>query len=231
MMGDGAGPMSFGITKLKGREDFKTWEFSMSTYFRRQGLWDAVQGNDTDKDAAVLRRREQRALGDICLMVEIQNQQYVNSVKTAKEAWDTLERKFNTKGHWRYVYLVRSLSQSRFENFPDMEAYISHITSIGQELKTMGEAVKDKYLVAVIFGGLPSEFDSIVMTVCASEGDLDLETVISKLLDDSQRRKEGNLDSGEKSVLFSKKKSSEKKFDKDSFKCWKCHQKGHGVRE
>ncbi|KAJ1519794.1 hypothetical protein ONE63_005047 [Megalurothrips usitatus] len=173
-LGESAGPLGYGVVKLKGREDYGTWEHGMKNYFRRLGVWKIVSGEEqipavTEvKERAAFPKRDEQALADINLMVLTQNYQYVKSSATAKEAWvaakEVLEKKFNTKGHWKYVYLVRSLSQSRFNDFPDMEAYISHITSIGEELKSMGEEVKDKYLVAMIFQGLPSEFDSIVMT-------------------------------------------------------------------
>ncbi|KAJ1519127.1 hypothetical protein ONE63_011270 [Megalurothrips usitatus] len=187
--GESPSPGVFGIAKLKGREDYQQWEFAMTNYFRRQGLLKAVQGTDvdTEQDKGSARRVE-RALGDICLMVDPQNYQYVEGCTTAQEAWKALNDKFKSKGHWRYVLLIRQLSQARFEDFDGMESYIAHITSIGQELKTMKEEVKDKYLVAMIFQGLPNEYDSIVMTICAGNGEMQLDDVILKLLDDSQRR-------------------------------------------
>lgn len=239
--GESPSPGVFGIAKLKGREDYQQWEFAMTNYFRRQGLLKAVQGTDvdTEQDKGSARRVE-RALGDICLMVDPQNYQYVEGCTTAQEAWKALNDKFKSKGHWRYVLLIRQLSQARFEDFDGMESYIAHITSIGQELKTMKEEVKDKYLVAMIFQGLPNEYDSIVMTICAGNGEMQLDDVILKLLDDSQRRAVSEQ-ANEKSALNVKKKwvpknkehSSDSSYSSgsSSFTCWKCHEKGHGARE
>ena len=37
----------------------------MSTYFERQGHWDAFQGKDTEKDAPTLRRPEAHRAGSV----------------------------------------------------------------------------------------------------------------------------------------------------------------------
>ncbi|XP_066969103.1 uncharacterized protein [Macrobrachium rosenbergii] len=162
----------------------------------------------------------------------------MNCAKTAKEAWEALKTKSETKGHWRYVYLVQAMSQARFQDFSDMEGYTAHITSLGQEMKSLGEEVKGKYLIAMIFQGLPSEYDSLVMTLCAGEKDMVLDTVITKLLDDSQHRDVTGAESGDRAAFFTNKKSPGKKGndnkqqkDTSNVRCWRCHEKGHPIKE
>jgi len=43
-MGDSdiATPTIYGVSKLKGREDYADWAFSMMNFFKRHGLWKAA---------------------------------------------------------------------------------------------------------------------------------------------------------------------------------------------
>ena len=106
------------VPKLQGSEDYHAWKFSMRMFLLGRDLWEIVEGSetieeyDTDAERRKFRRRENHALSKICLSISSSLHIYVRSCKTAKEAWDNLEKRFEDKS------LTRKISGDQYSFMP-----------------------------------------------------------------------------------------------------------------
>ena len=91
------------VEKLQGADDYHAWKFSMRMFLLGRDLWEIVEGSETveeyntDPERRKFKRRENHALSKICLSISPSLHIYVRSCKTAKEAWDNLEKRFEEK--------------------------------------------------------------------------------------------------------------------------------------
>lgn len=91
-------------------------------------LWNCILGFDTDTN------RDQKALAKICLYVDSSCIQHVRDAKTAKQAWDNLEKIFEYKGLFQRVSLLRKLDRADFKGYNSMTEHIDGIASLVQQL-------------------------------------------------------------------------------------------------
>ena len=97
------------VAKLQGSDDYHSWKFSMRMFLLGRDLWEIVDGTETineyntEAEQRKFKRRENHALSKICLSVASSLHIYVRNCKSAKEAWDSLERKFEEKSLARKI--------------------------------------------------------------------------------------------------------------------------------
>ncbi len=89
--------------KLKGRENYAKWKFSLESYLELEGYWEAVLGNETD--AAKLKK----AKAKITLTVDPDLYVHIQQCKSAKEIWETFQKMFDDSGLSRRIGLLRDL--------------------------------------------------------------------------------------------------------------------------
>lgn len=98
--------LSMGIDKLKRRENFKDWKFSVENYLIDLDLWELDLWNQgTEKDP----KKIARARSKIILLIEPLNFVHIKTAATAKEVWDRLCSAFSDKVLTRRVGLLKSL--------------------------------------------------------------------------------------------------------------------------
>ena len=71
------------IEKLRGRENYTTWAFTMKMSLIREGTWSAVKPREGQ---AVDEEMSMRALSAICLSLETYNYSHVLDASTAAKA-------------------------------------------------------------------------------------------------------------------------------------------------
>lgn len=129
------------IEKLDGQSNYASWKFAIKMNLMLEGLWklvgDSTRGN-SDKD--------NRALAKICLSVKPTCYVHVCNAKSAKEAWDNLQRAFETKGMNRKFELQRHLFGVKISNFTSMEEYINNILTTVHKLAEIGINIEDDFI-------------------------------------------------------------------------------------
>ena len=119
------------IEKLKSPDDYHNWKFNMKMWLIGSDLWGIVDGSDvlsetaTDEDRRKFKKRDNKALSDICLSVSNSNQIYVRSAKNAKEAWDNLESHFEEKTLAKKIYYRTQLYSTKMHKGITMVAHVN----------------------------------------------------------------------------------------------------------
>lgn len=217
-----ASTMTSGHTfeKLEGTGNYNNWKFAMRMSLTIEGLWNCVLGTDNDAN------RDQRALGKICLAVQPSCYPHVREADTAKIAWNNLQTAFEDKGLCRRLSLMRRLLRTRYEDFSSMGQYVSGLVSLAQQLADIGHKVDDEEVAVLLLGGLPAEFEPLVMGIEATHTELTSEIVKSRLLQEDYRR--SDVASSEMSeAALAAKHSSKNTHRKRTVTCHHCGKAGH----
>lgn len=204
------------LEKLEGTKNYNNWKFAMKMSLIMDGLWNCILGTDTDAT------RDQRALAKICLNVQSACYAYIREANTSKEAWNNLQAAFEGKSLCRRLSLLRRLLRIKYEDFKSMDDYVSGLVSLVQQLADIGHKVDDEEVAMLLLGGLPIEFDPLVMGMEATHDRLSSETVKARLLSEDYRRVSGEVDTGDTALAVKKTTNHSKKLI-----CHRCGKEGH----
>lgn len=212
-------------------DNYGTWSKRMKYLLIHKGLWKTTTGEETT-EASV----DQKALALICLNVKDYHLTTLDACKTAKEAWDTLEKIYKARSVARKLQLKKELNNLKKGPSEPLPKYIARAKTIWSDLLATGYDIKSSEVVLSVLAGLPKEYETLVAILEASDKELDLDEVQAKLLHVEQRltRQEEQETSAYLARGFKKtpNKSGRPPFkptsnDKMEKECFYCHKKGH----
>jgi hypothetical protein len=211
------------IEKLRGRENYNTWQFGMKTYLELEGLWSCVDGSDetTPEDAKL--KRDIKAKSKIILMIETTNYIHVQNVTTAKEVWEKLKTTFHDSGLTRKVNLIRNMITTKLENCDSIESYVNQIMTTSQKLNEIKFEITDEWLATFLLAGLSEEYKPMIMALENSGIQLTADSVKTKLLQEVKQKSSSSV------ALFNKGKK--KHFHKYTPRCYNCNNYGHLAKD
>lgn len=211
-MASGVSGSSVGIPidKLKGMEDYNNWKFIMKMILIHEDLYETIESEDCKDE-----RKKQKALAKICLSVGPSALQHVRNAKTAYEAWTCLQKAYEDRGLCRRLGLLRSLFGVKLKEMEGMQAYITRVTELAQQLADIGSPLDDEFVAVILLSGLTSDFDPLIMALENSDSKLTSEVVKSKLMLEQLRRDDKEVP--DVSALATKK----------VYKCFRCKKAGH----
>lgn len=204
------------IDKLEGHANYSSWKFAMKMSLVLEGLWEVVSDGVTDSNKA----KDDIALAKVCLSVKPTCYVHVWKAKSSKEAWDNLERAFESKDMNRKFDLQRHLFRTKREDFSSMEAYVNDILSTVYKLADIGVAVDDDFVAFVMLNGLDMSYEPLVMALTYNNVKLSSDEVKSKLFEEDGRQKSNERSSrseNDDAALNVSKK----------IRCFSCGQIGH----
>lgn len=184
----------------------------MRMLLMHEDMYDCVESEDQCKDA----KKKQKALAKICLSVSTSALTHVRNAKSPYQAWTNLESAYEDKGLSRRLGLLRSLFSIKLENAAGMEAYLSRIAELSQQLKDIGSSLDDDFIAIIMLSGLPHDYDPLIMALEHSGTKLSSDVVKTKLLQENIRRDE-KMERPDFQALTVKKTA----------RCFKCKKPGH----
>lgn len=152
------------IEKLKGRENFNTWQFSMQTYLELEDLLDSVVSGYVVKDPVNLEERQAntKARAKLILMLEPENYVHSQNCTTAKEVWDQLKTTFEDSGLSRKVSLLRALITTKLNDCDSVGDYVSKILSTAHKLNSIKFNLSDEWIGTFLLAGLPDDYRPMI---------------------------------------------------------------------
>lgn len=202
------------IEKLRGRENYSSWKFSMENYLALEDLSACVTGNETDT------KKNAKAKAAIGLSIDKTVIVHIKSAETAEEMWNNLKSTFEDSGAVRKVTLMRKIVNTKLESCASMELYVSEIISTSQKLVDVGFSVPDEWLAIFLLAGLTDDYLPMIMAMESSEKKLSSDSVKTKLL---QETASGSTIE-EKAFLAKNRGQVRRKRD---LICYTCKRKGH----
>ncbi|KRZ82183.1 hypothetical protein T08_1055 [Trichinella sp. T8] len=142
--------------------NYSEWKFAMKNYLVDAGLWHCVENENVDHEL------DQRALAKINLSIKPCASGDVRKAMTAKQAWKN--------------YVAPMKTSTRFEECGSMTAYIDRITGIADQLESIGKPLDNETVGGIILGGLPIEFQPLILSIQGSNQKITVEFVKGLLL-------------------------------------------------
>lgn len=212
----------FDVKKLRGSENYHTWQFAMMNYLELNGLEKCIQGTQADPKVPLETKADKlsQAKSRLALSVDESLFVHIRKAKTALEIWTTLQNLFEDNGLIRKIGLLRALISVRLDNVSSMQSYVEEIMTTSNKLSGIGFDIDDEWLGAILLAGLTDEFKPLIMSLEGSGIKITADSVKQKLLDAQVEK----IESGE--AYFTKKKWNHKSKGKD-FICYSCGGKNH----
>lgn len=208
--------------KLKGAANYHTWCFAAINVLTFNGYEKCIHEDETKRETNADKLKNAKAL--LSLSVESSLYIHIQKCETAYDIWKKLKDLFDDKGLTRKIGLLKSLIQSKLDDFPCMQDYLDHIVNCSNKLSGIGFEISDEWSVAITLAGLNEKFSPLIMSIESNEKTMTCSTLISKLLD----HQEAGPSSGEALMSKNKSKNSNKsKFQRK--KCETCGKKHKGI--
>lgn len=221
------GSVMSSITKLEGRQNFTTWQFAVQAYFKHEGLWKCITGEEEDEDKLI------KAQSKLVLMVHPTNFVHIRTCTSAREIWTKLQATFEDSGLCRKVALIRQLTSTRLEACKDVEDYVNTIMTACHKLNDMGNNVSDDWAGTFLLAGLPESYGPMIMAIESSGVAISSDFIKTKLLQEVK-----SISGADSSRAFYSKGKYKKRNGGNSanstnttgdhrIQCFACHQYGH----
>ena len=202
----------------------------MKMYLIGKDLWEIVTGAEVAEEAWTetqnrnFKKRENQALAAICLAISTNLQIYVRSSKTAKEAWDNLEKHFQQKTLSKKIFYRRKLYSARMEKGQNMVEHINNIKTLAEHLEAIDDAIVEKDIVILLISSLPDEYNHLITALeTLADTNLTWDYVRDRLIHESEKMKPDVATTND--ALFTSRRS------KSDLKCHYCQKKGHFARD
>jgi hypothetical protein len=176
--------------------------------------------NDTAARAIIVL-----ALADSLLSV-------VRSCTTAKETWDVLADRFNSRSLSNVVFLRRKFINARMHKGDSMGAHLGKVKDLYHRLCSIGANIPESDLVLVILSSLPAEYDMLVVTFEARNiEELTYDVVATRLLHEERRHTEQRPSSSHKALAATDAPLPPPSRGNKAVTCFFCGRQGHIERE
>lgn len=242
---DSRGKESFGVTKLRNRDGYPLWSFSMGLALKKFDKWSHVNGDKprptiaapsrpTDAETSALQ--EWQKVDDSTkahLVATLADSQrtliaHLGMDGTAKQYWDYLAAKHKPKGDSGYQALYIRLQRLKYKEGDSMENHLSSIIAISDQMAIIGQPLPDSQLNALIMLSLPESWDAVQVALDDGQ-DRAVEETMNRLSAEAERR------ALRASVKESKRSNagalSAQQGEGKGPECWHCHERGHVKRE
>lgn len=170
------------IPKLKGREDYETWKFSVRAYLELEGLWNIVSGTETEVDEVKRKALDIKAKSRLILLVEPINFSNIREETTSKAVWDKLKGAFEDSGLMRRVGLLRILVTTKLDLCESIEEYVHKIVSNAHKLACAGMEISDEWIGTLLLAGLNARYEPMIMAIESSGIKISADQIKTKLL-------------------------------------------------
>ena len=135
----------------------------VKAYLLREGLSEAIASVENTHD-----RMQEKSLADIILMCEYDTANYIQVCKTGFEAWKTLKDLYNSDGFTSKYLLLQKFYQTSQADFETVEAYVSKLKSILDNLAAQDLKMPEMANIAQLLQNLEPEFGPFVAQVTQS---------------------------------------------------------------
>lgn len=207
-------------------DNYATWSVRMRLLLTHKGVWAAVkEGTGSQND--------QKALALIGLHVKDHHLMTIAECKSAQEAWNTLEAVYKAKSNARKLHLRRELNSLKKEASEPLTKYVARAKALQSDLLASGHEVKSCEVAWSVLAGLPKEYETVVTILEASDSELDLDSLLPKLLHVETRLARESDSGDDKAAAFmahgnrgsqSTPPEGSRHHDKE---CYYCGKKGH----
>ena len=148
-----------------GDNNYYSWQSSMEGLLAVRECEEAIEFPSTrpvtPEEKAAAEKLSKKTLGLLKMCVEDQHQFTIRQAKTAREAWQSLERLFQQRSMASTMHLKQQFTGLRMLATESIPQYVARARTIAAQLEAAGKKVDDEDQVLAVLNGLPSDYAMI----------------------------------------------------------------------
>ena len=149
----------FSIVKLNNT-NYQLWKFKLEMLLSKDDLWDMVNQDKPEEAPNSWEKRDRQAKATISLMVEDDQLIHIRNKDSARGMWLALQKLHERSNLTSKLYLLRKLYKMRLTKGAVMRSYINQMLEIVEQLRGLGEELKDDHIAALLLCGIPELWNS-----------------------------------------------------------------------
>lgn len=184
---------------LKGRENFDSWRVGAQAYLSTRKLWkwtekvpDAAKPTEVEEDMV--------ARGELTLLLDPALYNHISKSVNTKAAWTSIINSFEDSVTSQKIFTLTKFVNTRAADFDSLSSYVNAMMKLWTRVQSAGFSIDDKTAGSLMLGGLPDQYQPMVLGIENSGKEITVDFVKNLLLQDVLFEKTGD---GE-SVLWSK---------------------------
>jgi len=195
----------------------------------KEGLWNIVNGTETEPEGNADRRakfvaRRDKALAIIVLAMEPSLLYLVGQDPTDPvDVWKILADQFQRKTWANKLELKRKLFSLRLAEGGSVQEHVKFMSEICDELSAIGENISEEDRVVYLLASLPESYNTLVTALEASTEVPSLAVVRERLLHEETKRKSKSSQHSQEEALTASYKRR--------LRCHFCNKPGHFKRD
>lgn len=185
------------LTKLTS-DNYTTWKFKLKHYLIARDLFEFVDGTATapatgasDKEKKDYASKSAKAHSHIVLAVSDDLLYLLTECDGAKEAWDILQAHFERDSLANRLFLKKKYFRTVMNEGESIENHLKYMKEITNKLAAIKAPVGEEDQVVTLLGSLPESYATLVTALEAHGDKLTLQYVSNALLNEEQKRMEG----------------------------------------
>lgn len=213
-------------------KNFHAWKFRMQYILQDRGLWKCVEplqsSSKSPKASSPTEEEEQKAMSQIVLTLSDEVSHFVRraGVTTARDTWTLLSKQFEQKGLSSRVFLRRKLLNIKYAEGESMQAHLSRVSDLANQLESVGAGIKDDDLALIVLCSLPERFESFIVQMESRPiKEVTFDYVSGRLLAEASRQEE----SKESRMLLNVVNSHSAYSVRVKSSCSHCGRPGHSI--
>jgi hypothetical protein len=247
---------SIKLPKLKGSANYDLWAIRLEAIIVEKGYLSYILNNPAtiENNIETLGENAYKATALIKLALEDGPLLQTRFISNPYILWNTLKNLYEAKGFSSEFLLSKELINTTLNSCKgNLESYINSFKRIINSLESRNISLPTKFIAALLLNNLNKDYEYIVTVITqsirTSTSEINLEEIISQLLDESRRlnatKSKNSNSSSFSSKDTSKNKSSsysndiemslqtknnnntKSKDNKPTIKCNYCYKKGH----
>jgi hypothetical protein len=217
------------VPKLNGL-NYHDWKFAIQMVLWRAGSWEIISGAlpKPETGSEDWEKKADEGLTFIGLSVDTTQYAYIRHASNGVEAWQALKDIYEKNSRATRITLKRQFYSYQHDEMHPIAEYISGITNLAAQLKSLNVTLTDTDIVDVLIFNLHESWGNIASSLTAITGELKINDVTGALMDE-EGRKGGPPVSDSDSPAF----AMYSKLRDRSVKrvCFRCQRPGHIERD
>ena len=186
----------FKIPKLKGSSNYDIWAIRIEAILVKEGYLNLITRDITTftlEEQARLEDSAYKATSLIKLSLEDGPLLQTRFINNPYELWINLKNLYETKGFSSEFILFKELINTTLNTYKgNLELYLNNFKKVVNSLRAKSILLPNKFLVALLLNNLNKDYEYIVAIIIQTirtedNQDIDLDSIISQLLDKSRR--------------------------------------------
>jgi hypothetical protein len=187
-------------------KNYDVWSIKMKNFLWSEDCWEAVVNGFQEPDPTdlqVMTNAQRNSLGELrkkdsksLWLIQQGLEEYifpkVAATDHAKHAWDTLEIAYQGTDKVKNAKLQtlrKSFETLQMKDSDSVDHFMTHVTSIVNQLRTHGEDIQEKKVIEKVLQSLPDKFNMVVVAIEESKdlSQLTVEELMGSLLTHESR--------------------------------------------